>query len=367
MTIRSLHIQTDTLRLGRRRQVLQLIEGLEGLGHPAVLAAGGDGELTRLKAEGLRFVEIAPKSEFDVHTGWQLAHVIGDFKPDVVHAHDPTAVSLAAMALQMQHGVEPDPVLLASRRIDHHLKRQAFSRFKYRRVNGFLAASGVIRRMLIDDGIPEENVVVVYDGVNVGAIDKVPAADVHTTFWLPHGAPVVGNVAALTPQKGHRHLVAAAARVVREVPDARFLIIGEGELHHALEHQVKQLGLERHVLLTGHRSDAMALVKSLDIFVVSSVTEGLGTAVLEAMACRRPVVATRAGGIPETIVDGQTGLLVPPQDEAALADAIVRLLRDPALRSQLAEAGHERVVSEFNVDRLVDRTLAAYRRFLGRQ
>jgi glycosyltransferase involved in cell wall biosynthesis len=111
----------------------------------------------------------------------------------------------------------------------------------------------------------------------------------------------------------------------------------------------------------------MALVKSLDIFVVSSLTEALGTAVLEAMACRRPVVATRAGSIPETIVDGETGLLVPPQDDEALAAAIVRLLRDDDLRARLAGAGRARVEAEFSVERVIERTLDAYRRFLGRQ
>ena len=365
MTIRSLHVQTDHTRRGRRRQVLLLVEGLESLGHPAVLAATDDGNLDRLAAEGLRVVTIAPKSAFDVHAGWQLARVIEDVKPAVVHAHDPVGVSLAAMALGMPHG-EVSPVLLASRRIDHHLERKAFSRWKYQRVDGFLAASAVIRDLLIDDGIPADRVAIVRDGIDLGAIDRVEPADVHATFWLPHNAPVVGNAGSLVPSKGHRYLVAAAARVVREVPDARFVILGDGELAPTLEHQVRDLGLERHVLLAGYRPDAMALVKSFDVFVVSSLADGLGTAVLEAMACRRPVVATRAGGIPETMTDGEHGLLVAPADEADLARAILRLLRDGALCARLAAAGRTRVESAFSVDQLIERTLEAYRRFLGR-
>ncbi len=140
--------------------------------------------------------------------------------------------------------------------------------------------------------------------------------DARATFWLPHGSPVVGNVAALVAHKGQKHLVAAAALVMREVPDVRFLIVGEGELREPLEKQIKSLALERHVLLTGFRNDALGLMKSLDLFVMSSVTEGLGSAALEAMACSRAVVATRAGGLPEAIADGETGLLVPPNDEA---------------------------------------------------
>lgn len=367
MTIRSLHVDTARSWRGGQNQVLLTVQGLESLGHPAVLVAHERGELKRRASEGLRFVGLAPKSEFDVAAGWQLARVVADVKPAVIHAHDPMGVSLSAMALQMQHDVTPRPVLVASRRVDFHLKRHAFSRWKYRQVTGFIAASNVIRRMLIDDGIPDEDVVIVHDGVNVSAIDKVPPADVRTTFWLPHGAPVVGNVAALVAHKGQKHLVGAAALVVRRLPDVRFVIMGDGELRPALARQIKDLGLDRHVLLAGFRDDALGLVKSLDLFVMSSVTEGLGSAVLEAMACERPVVGTRAGGIPELIEDGETGVLVPPQDEPAMAQAIERVIGDAELRGRLAAAGRARVVAEFSIDHLVQRTLEAYRRFLGRQ
>jgi glycosyltransferase involved in cell wall biosynthesis len=160
--------------------------------------------------------------------------------------------------------------------------------------------------------------------------------------------------------------VAAAAKVVREVPDVRFLIIGEGELHEPLARQIKSLGLDRHVLLTGFRADALGLIKSLDLFVMSSVTEGLGSALLEAMACRRPIVGTFAGGIPEIVVHDETGILVPVRDESALAAAIGRVISDPALRERLAVAGRARVETEFSVQRLVERTIEAYRKFGSR-
>jgi glycosyltransferase involved in cell wall biosynthesis len=196
--------------------------------------------------------------------------------------------------------------------------------------------------------------------VDVGWVDKQPVVDAHREFWLPHGSPVVGNVAALAAHKGQRHLVGAAALVVRAIPDARFLIVGTGELHDPLERQIRSLGLERHVILTGFRTDALGLMKSFDLFVMSSVTEGLGSAILEAMACRRAVVGTRAGGIPEAVVDGETGLLVPIQDEAALADAIERLLRQPELRDRYGVAGRARVERTFSVEQLVQGTARVY-------
>jgi glycosyltransferase involved in cell wall biosynthesis len=313
----------------------------------------------------MRFVPFSPRSEFDVRAAWQLAGVCADVKPDVVHAHDPHGVALAAMALEMPAAPKPRPLLVASRRVDFHLKQHAFSRWKYRKIDVFIAASRLIAGMLGGDGVPADRIVVVHEGVDVSRIGKIPIVDAHKAFWLPHGAPLVGNIAALVPHKGQRHLIAAAARVVRDVPDARFVILGEGELRESLERQSRDLGLERHVTLAGFRDDVIGVLKSFDVFVLSSLTEGLGTSILDAMACRVPVVGTTAGGIPESVVDGVTGLLVPPRDEAALATAMTSLLKDPARRASFAEAGLKRVSESFSVERMVAETVRVYERFLS--
>jgi len=281
------------------------------------------------------------------------------------HVHDPMGVALIAMALKMQPRLAPRPLIVASRRVDFHLKRNAFSRWKYRHIDVFIAVSGVIARMLVEDGIPAERIEVVHDGVNISAIDKIEVEDVHKAFFLPHGAPIVGNVAALVPHKGQKVLIEAAALVTRQVPDARFVILGEGELRDPLERQVKELGLERHVFLPGFRANVIALQKSFDIFAMSSVTEGLGSSMLDAMACGVPVVGTRAGGIPEAIEHGRSGLLVRPNHADELAAALVDLLKNPALRAQLGAAGRRRVEQEFSVEKMVEGTLAVYEHRLG--
>lgn len=360
--ITSLHIDTARTWRGGQNQVLQLVTGLESLGQPAWLLAHEQGELARRAREGLRLVRFNPRSELDVQAAWSLGRVIREIRPDVIHAHDPMGVALAAMALDMRGAAGPAPAVVAARRVDFHLKRHAFSKWKYRHVGCFIAASRMIGGILEADGIAADRIAIVHDGVNVGLIDQHDVVDAHAAFWLPHGAPLIGNVAALAAHKGQRHLVAAAARVVREVPDARFLIVGEGELRETLERQIHGLALQRHVMLTGFRADALGLIKSFDLFVMSSVTEGLGSAALEAMACSRAVVATRAGGLPEAVADGETGLLVPPHDEPALARAIVTLLRDPERRRAMGEAGRARVVREFSVEKMVRDTLAVYER-----
>jgi glycosyltransferase involved in cell wall biosynthesis len=192
-----------------------------------------------------------------------------------------------------------------------------------------------------------------------------PAVNVHEAFWLPHGAPVVGNVAALVPHKGHRHLIEAAHLVVQEVPDARFIILGEGELREQLERQVRESHLEKHVLLPGFRPDVLGCLKGFDLFVMSSVTEGLGTSLLDAMACSKAVVATQAGGMPEVVDEGRTGFLVAPRDHHAMARAIIRLLTEEPLRRQMGEAGFARVRERFTVERMVVETAAVYERVAG--
>jgi glycosyltransferase involved in cell wall biosynthesis len=132
-----------------------------------------------------------------------------------------------------------------------------------------------------------------------------------------------------------------------------------------LEHQIRELHLEKHVILTGFRTDVLALLKGFDVFVMSSVTEGLGTSLLDAMAAARPIVATTAGGIPEVVIDGETGLLVPPRDAHRMAEAIVALLGNSEERARMGRAGLTRVRERFSAERMVGGTLAVYERLAG--
>jgi glycosyltransferase involved in cell wall biosynthesis len=361
----SIHIDTAESWRGGQNQVLLTVNGLRAIGHRAMLVAHPDGELRRRAAEGLELIPIAARSEVDLRAGWRLSRVLRRLAPDIVHAHDAHATAMAGLGLSMAGATARSPALVVSRRVDFHLRQNSFSRWKHRQVDRFIAASEAIRRMLVADGVPAERTVTVHEGIDVELVQAAPPVDVHEAFFLPHGAPVVGNVAALVPHKGQRHLIEAAHLVVREVPDARFVILGEGELREQLERQVREHHLEKHVLLPGFRTDVLGCIKGFDVFAMSSVTEGLGTSLLDAMACSRAIVATRAGGIPEIVEDGRTGLLVEPRDHQAMARSIVRLLRDQALRRRMGEAGLGRVNEQFTVERMVAGTAAVYERVAG--
>ena len=367
----SLHIDTARTWRGGQNQVLLTVNGLRSLGQRAGLVAHPDGELRRRVTEGLEFIPIAPRNEMDFSAAWRLSQVIDRLAPDIVHAHDAHGVAMAALALSMGAASSTRtgrraPTLMAARRVDFHFRGNSLSRWKQRQVDCFIAASDAIRQMLVHDGVPAARTLTVHEGIDVDHVLAVPPVNVHETFWLPHHAPVIGNVAALVPHKGQRHLIDAAHLVVREIPDARFVILGEGELREHLERQIREHHLEKHVLLPGFRNDVLGCIKGFDLLAMGSVTEGLGTSLLDAMACSRAVVATRTGGIPEVVESGVTGCLVPPRDHRAMADAIVRLLKDDGLRKGMGDAGFARVSDRFTVDRMIAETAAAYALVAGR-
>ncbi len=360
----SLHIDTARTWRGGQGQVMHTVMGLRARKERTALVAHPEGELYRRMSEGTDLIPLAARNEIDLAAAWRLSRVLKQLRPDIIHAHDPHGVAMAATALSIA-SPSPEPPLVASRRIEFRIAHNSFSRWKYGRVACFIAISEAVRDRLIADGIPRQKTTVVHEGVDVERIVHLPTASVHAAFFLPTHAPVVGNIGALVAQKGQQHLVDAAAMVVRAVPDARFVILGEGELRPALEEQIKRKHLERHVFLAGFRPDVLELLKSIDLFALSSLQEGLCTSLVDAMAASKAAVATRVGGVPEVVADGETGLLVPPRDPEALADGIIKLLKDDARRARMGEAGLKRARKLFAVDHMVDGTIAVYERLLG--
>lgn len=355
----SLHIDTARTWRGGQGQVMHTVMGLRARRQRTALIAHPEGELFRRMSEGTDLIPLATRNEIDLAAAWKLSRLFKQLRPDVVHAHDPHAVAMGAMALSITSPT-PMPVLVASRRIEYRIAVNSFSRWKYGQVDCFIAISEAVRDRLVSDGIPRSKTVVVHEGVDVERIVHLTPANVHAAFYLPTHAPVVGNVGALVAQKGHQHLIDAAALVVKRIPDVRFVILGEGELRPQLEEQIRRKHLERHVFLAGFRPDALELIKGFDLFALSSLHEGLCTSLVDAMAASRAAVATEVGGVPEVMVDRETGYLVPSRDHDAMAERIVDLLKDEALRTRMGHAALRRARERFTVDRMVDGTIATY-------
>src|SRR6185503_2858545 len=167
----SLHVDTARTWRGGQNQVLLTVNGLRSIGERAALVAHPDGELRRRAAEGLELIPMAPRAEMDLTAAWRFSRVIKRLGPDVIHAHDPHGVAMASLALSLSSSAAARggtlPVLVAARRVDFHLKGNSFSRWKYRQVDCFIAASDAIRRMLVGDGVPADRTVTVHEGIDV--------------------------------------------------------------------------------------------------------------------------------------------------------------------------------------------------------
>jgi glycosyltransferase involved in cell wall biosynthesis len=221
-----------------------------------------------------------------------------------------------------------------------------------RLANGLVAVSEETRRQAMEEGVRPERVRVIINGVPLAPVSQSAARAARAELLPGMDGFLILNAARLVPEKGHRVLLQAAARVLRDFPNALFAIAGDGPLRADLTELAAELGIPHQVKLLGSRTDIPELLAASDLFVLSSLTEGLPMALLEAMAAGRAVVSTDVGGIRAALDDGRCGLLVPPDDASWLADALLRLLRDQRLRKRLAGCASEKARTDFSLEQM---------------
>lgn len=356
----TLHIDEQTGWRGGEQQASYLMRGLAARGHRVVIAGrhGSPFLTSDHGAHDAPRLALPFRGEVDPVTVLGLAGAIKAHAIDIIHAHTSHAHTYACLARMIARRGH----VVVSRRVDFVPKRHLVNRWKYRAPNRIVAISECIGRVLLDWGVEPERLRVVRSGVDPARFDVPPLS--REELGIPPGVPLLGNLAALVGHKDHATLLNAMPAVLRELPDLRLVILGEGKLRPELEAQIARLSIGHRVMLLGYRKDAPRVLRALDVFVMSSKEEGLGTATVEALMCRKPLVATAGGGIPEIIRDGDTGLLVPVGDSAALAAAIVRVFRDSALAEAIAARGYDFATKECTADAMVEGNLRVYEELL---
>ncbi len=363
--LQTLHVNTEPTWRGGELQTLLLLRGLRELGHRAHLVCPAGTPLSaRAAAEGIEVFNLPLRGEIDVLSAFGLRKLIRRGAYRIIHAHTSHGHTLAALAAM---GTKAKVVV--SRRVDFSIYRRSFfglNGLKYRfGCHRIIAVSEAVKRVLVGDGVPPEKITVVHSGVDPARFSlRAPPEPLPADLEIPPDAPLVLNTAHLTPHKGQIHLIRAFPMILQSVPRAYLCIAGTGELADLLNKEVEKLGIAEKVRLPGFRTDVEVLLRNATVFVMSSVEEGLGTAVLDAFLAGVPVVATTAGGLPEMIENRVNGLLVPPADPEALAKAVVQLLRNPRLRLKLAKAGRETVLKRFTYRSTVAGTLRVYEELL---
>ena len=351
MAIRVLHIDAGTSWRGGQHQALLLARGLRDRGIEGVIVAQPGSPLAeRAAREGLRVERITMRGDLDVAAARRLRAVIRETRVDLVHAHNGRAHAIALLAL----AVRGAPPLLVARRVAIPPKR---SRLKYgARVARFIAVSHAVERTLIAAGVEPERIEVVHGGVPAPA--PIPPRDWRGELGWPEETILCGLVGAMTGEKGIDMLEAIAGRLDRSVARRAGIILLGGSAPSPADRSAPIGGVR--AVRAGFVEEIDAAVAGLDMLWHPATSEGLGTALIDALARGVPPIAFAVGGIPEVVVDGECGLLVEPGDVAGFAAAAVRLLEDEALRRRLAAAGPARA-AEFGVDRMVEKTVAIYR------
>ncbi len=326
--------------------------------------------LEKLKGSSVSVREFYPKGGFDsphgIYQMFRLALFLRRNGFQIMHAHDVYANILGIPAAVLARV----PVIISSQRDLGHLdlyksRRRIWLRRLQRLSTAVLTNANAVREaVLAEDHFAPDKVKVIHNGVD---LDRFSQRSQDRTWLSPTGnqerwVVLVGNMHG--DIKGHPTLIAAAEAVVREFPGVKFLFAGDGQRRKEFEEQSARLGIANHFHFLGRRDDVPRILCCCEIGVLPSKAEGLPNAVLEYLAAGLPTIASRVGGNAEIIEDGKTGLLVPPEDSAALSDALLRLLRNSNLAADLGNNGREFVAAEFTFQRLIEKTDQMYTELL---
>lgn len=365
-----LHINHKNCVGGSALQMLRLArhQRRRGLRVTILTRPSTEWEKERCRGE-VKIVYANLSGSFDLASVTRIARLVRKEGIDIIHAHKGADLALGLLASVRV----PVGGVVVHRTVAFPLDRLNSWKYRLRRVDRIIAVSRAVKEELVQSGrIDPARVVVVHRGLELDRFEPAvpPAEGLAAEFGIPEGERVVGMIANVLRHKGHEVLLGAAARVVRRIPRTVFLLVGEltdADLMGRLRRRVKDLSLESRVRFTGFRNDISDIAKLFDVGVLASTSEGFPNVLLEQMAVARPVVATRVGGAPEIVADGETGILVPPGDPQALGDAIAQLLEHPELGREMGMRARRRVELEFSMEKQVRRIEDVYQEVLARR
>ena len=364
---RVLHVNEQPGWRGGEQQMLYLARGLRDRGLPTacVLRRGGEAA-RRARAAGIPVHELRMRGEADLAAALRIARIARAGRFNILHSHTSHTHTLILLAARLWAcGCR----VLVHRRIEFPVGRAAFglAGLKYRHgVDAYLAISNRVKETLMEAGVPEWRTFVVRSVTDTPRFARAaPDPRLRAALGIPEGAFVVGNIGALVGHKDHRTLLEACRIVRDERPDTWVVIVGEGPLRDAILSKARALHMADRLVLTGFRRDVPQLIRIFAVFALSSSEEGMCSTLVEVAASGCPIVATDAGGVREAVLPDETGLIVPTRSPRRLARGILHLAEHPEEGRRLAARGRQRVLREFTVERLTERTLAVYRRALS--
>jgi glycosyltransferase involved in cell wall biosynthesis len=351
-----MHVETGRHLYGGALQVFYLLRGLHDKGIENLLVCPAGSAISAAAAPFARICEVPMRGDLDVLFGWHLWRLVKRERPDILHIHSRRGADLWGSLLIRLTG---QPAIL-TRRVDNpeaawlvHSKYQPFKKV--------VTISEGIRQVLLSEGLGEEKLQCIHSAVDCDAW-QVPRDRrwFEVEFGITCAQKAVGVIAQMIERKGHRLLIEAIPKIVRNVPSVRFLFLGQGPLETELKQQCVNNSVDHLVRFAGFRDDLPRVMPNLDLLVHPALMEGLGVSLLQAAACGVPIVASKVGGIPEIIRHGTNGFLIQPGSVSELERFCIELLEDTERANRFIQTGRRIVLDNFTIPTMVDGNLRLY-------
>jgi L-malate glycosyltransferase len=361
-----MHISSPKTWRGGEQQLIYLMEELIALGVWQIVLCPFNSMVHKYCLKNhLNHVTYFKGFSANPMVAFRVSHICKREAIDLIHVHDSHSHNFAVLSSVLSKNEVP---IIVSRRVDFPIHSGALSMFKYNhpRIARILCVSAAIMEVMkpfIDDKTKLE---VVHSGIDLEKFNDVKEeVNLRSEFGIGDMTTLIGNVSALAPHKDYQTFIAVAKRVIESGKDVKFLAIGDGPLRKEVKQWIEEADMSEHIIMTGFRKDIPSVLPQLDVFLITSETEGLGTSILDAQAAGVPVVATKAGGIVEIIRHNENGMLAGVKDVESLAENVLHYLANPEIGAQHAENGKKNV-ERFSKQMTAKRTKEVYESVLGR-
>lgn len=357
-----LHLSSERSWRGGEQQIAYLIDELEQKGVENIVACKKKSAFeSYCKNNQIPFINPPFANEFDLFSAWEIRNFCKEFKINIVHMHSGHAHAIGVWSSLLGNPAR----LILSRRVDFPIKNNWFSKYKYNyaKIEKIICVSEAIQKITQLGLNKPDKCVVVHSGIDLKKFKNTEKKFIlHHEFGLSKEIPTIANISAIAPHKDYFTFVNTVEVLIKKEFKANFLIIGDGSERKKIEQYVIGKGLENHIIFTGFRNDIPKILKDIDLLLITSKTEGLGTTILDAFANEIPVVATNAGGIPEVVIHEQTGLLASVGDFNLLAEHVRTLLTNPKLKDNLVYNAKNHLISHFTTTSTALKTWTIYHR-----
>ncbi|MEM3369886.1 MAG: glycosyltransferase family 4 protein [Candidatus Micrarchaeia archaeon] len=362
MPIKVLHTESSPGWGGQENRILNEALGLEKLGAKVyILCQPGSILFKKASEAGIEVFTYPMRKSYDIRAIYYTKRLICKLNINVVNTHSGKDTYIAGIAAKL---LKKRPLVVRTR----HLALPITSTFSYKYLSDVVVTvSHYVRNYLINKGLNPKKVFAVPTGVDVEKFNPdVVKASLREELGLSKFKPIIGTVAVLRKKKGHHILLEAIPEVLKEIPEATFIFVGDGPQRKNIEEEIKKYELSKNVIMLGHRNDIPQILKAIDLFVLPTLQEALGTAFLEAMAMEKPVIGSDVDGVREVIDDGINGYLVSPDKPYLFATKIVEILKRPELAYKMGEAGRNKVKNNYTLEHMCKSMLNLYLQYAKR-